>query len=131
MVKIGRNDPCPCASGKKHKKCCGGGFRPTITAAGGGVAAVSVDRRSMERPMAEIGRMLMEQEFGSSDEMYAYLGKTINDSNRAPASATHPARAGAGADFRSSGGYGRTARETGARGLGRFAGLRRCSRVTG
>ena len=22
--KIGRNDPCPCGSGKKHKKCCGG-----------------------------------------------------------------------------------------------------------
>jgi hypothetical protein len=22
--KIGRNDPCPCASGKKFKKCCGG-----------------------------------------------------------------------------------------------------------
>jgi len=22
-VKIGRNDPCPCGSGKKHKKCCG------------------------------------------------------------------------------------------------------------
>jgi len=21
--KVGRNDPCPCASGKKHKKCCG------------------------------------------------------------------------------------------------------------
>lgn len=21
-VKIGRNDPCPCGSGKKHKKCC-------------------------------------------------------------------------------------------------------------
>lgn len=21
--KIGRNDPCPCQSGKKHKKCCG------------------------------------------------------------------------------------------------------------
>ena len=21
--KIGRNDPCPCGSGKKHKKCCG------------------------------------------------------------------------------------------------------------
>ena len=20
--KIGRNDPCPCGSGKKHKKCC-------------------------------------------------------------------------------------------------------------
>jgi hypothetical protein len=21
--KAGRNDPCPCGSGKKHKKCCG------------------------------------------------------------------------------------------------------------
>jgi SWIM/SEC-C metal-binding protein len=21
--KIGRNDPCPCNSGKKYKKCCG------------------------------------------------------------------------------------------------------------
>ena len=23
--KIGRNAPCPCGSGKKHKKCCGAG----------------------------------------------------------------------------------------------------------
>ena len=22
MEKIGRNDPCPCGSGKKFKKCC-------------------------------------------------------------------------------------------------------------
>ena len=22
-AKIGRNDPCPCGSGKKYKKCCG------------------------------------------------------------------------------------------------------------
>ena len=22
-ANIGRNDPCPCGSGKKHKKCCG------------------------------------------------------------------------------------------------------------
>ena len=21
--KIGRNDPCPCGSGKKYKQCCG------------------------------------------------------------------------------------------------------------
>jgi len=26
--KVGRNDPCPCGSGKKHKKCCGA--PPTI-----------------------------------------------------------------------------------------------------
>jgi len=23
--KIGRNEPCPCGSGKKYKKCCGAG----------------------------------------------------------------------------------------------------------
>jgi len=22
-IKVGRNDPCPCNSGKKFKKCCG------------------------------------------------------------------------------------------------------------
>ena len=21
--RVGRNEPCPCGSGKKHKKCCG------------------------------------------------------------------------------------------------------------
>ena len=24
--KVGRNDPCPCGSGKKYKKCCGAGI---------------------------------------------------------------------------------------------------------
>ena len=24
--KIGRNDPCPCGSGKKYKNCCGRNF---------------------------------------------------------------------------------------------------------
>ena len=28
--KIGRNDPCFCGSGKKHKKCCGGNVSPEI-----------------------------------------------------------------------------------------------------
>jgi hypothetical protein len=22
MSKLGRNDPCPCGSGRKHKQCC-------------------------------------------------------------------------------------------------------------
>lgn len=26
--KVGRNDPCPCGSGKKFKKCCGAGGAP-------------------------------------------------------------------------------------------------------
>jgi len=34
MKKVGRNDPCPCGSGKKFKKCCessmlGGKFKAT------------------------------------------------------------------------------------------------------
>ena len=24
--KVGRNDPCPCGSGKKFKRCCGNGM---------------------------------------------------------------------------------------------------------
>lgn len=28
--KIGRNDPCPCGSGKKHKHCCLPGYAPSI-----------------------------------------------------------------------------------------------------
>ena len=24
VVKVGRNEPCPCGSGKKHKNCCEG-----------------------------------------------------------------------------------------------------------
>jgi len=23
IAKVGRNDPCPCGSGKKYKRCCG------------------------------------------------------------------------------------------------------------
>jgi SEC-C motif-containing protein len=24
LARVGRNEPCPCGSGKKYKKCCGG-----------------------------------------------------------------------------------------------------------
>jgi uncharacterized protein YecA (UPF0149 family) len=26
LRNVGRNDPCPCGSGKKYKKCCGQGL---------------------------------------------------------------------------------------------------------
>ena len=29
-VKIGRNEPCPCGSGKKYKRCCGANGPPTF-----------------------------------------------------------------------------------------------------
>ncbi|MFC3885599.1 SEC-C metal-binding domain-containing protein [Bacillus songklensis] len=25
MLRVGRNGPCPCGSGKKYKRCCGKG----------------------------------------------------------------------------------------------------------
>lgn len=30
MSKVGRNDPCPCGSGKKYKSCCAQQERPGI-----------------------------------------------------------------------------------------------------
>ncbi|NBU20588.1 hypothetical protein EBS43_04095 [bacterium] len=30
-AKTGRNEPCPCGSGKKYKRCCGVGAEPKIT----------------------------------------------------------------------------------------------------
>lgn len=31
FIKIGRNDPCPCGSGKKFKKCCLGKSANAVT----------------------------------------------------------------------------------------------------
>jgi hypothetical protein len=31
MARIGRNEPCPCGSGKKFKRCCGSPGKPEIT----------------------------------------------------------------------------------------------------
>jgi hypothetical protein len=42
--KIGRNDPCPCGSGKKYKKCCGSG-----SSEGGFVRRPEDDFPEMER----------------------------------------------------------------------------------
>ena len=33
--KVGRNDPCPCGSGKKYKKCHGAGGSPPPSETGG------------------------------------------------------------------------------------------------
>lgn len=61
--KIGRNDPCPCGSGKKYKKCCGAANIPSLPP----------DRRLMERNLRAIQKLMTKQNFGSVDEMNAYL----------------------------------------------------------
>jgi hypothetical protein len=53
--KVGRNDPCPCGSGRKYKKCCG---RPQPTRAGtpaeDGPEIAAVAKKSLTRPRLTI-----------------------------------------------------------------------------
>jgi preprotein translocase subunit SecA len=43
--KIGRNDPCPCGSGKKYKKCHGAAASPAAAATKSDRAAASPEKR--------------------------------------------------------------------------------------
>jgi tetratricopeptide (TPR) repeat protein len=78
MAKIGRNDPCPCGSGKKYKKCCGAGQRLAA------VPSPVFDPRSTEQAMAELSRMLLEGELASPGEMSAFLRQALDDSDWEP-----------------------------------------------
>jgi tetratricopeptide (TPR) repeat protein len=80
MAKIGRNDPCPCGSGKKYKRCCGASTSRVATAE----AAPLRDRRALERSLADVGRLLQEREFASIDEANAYLQELLADGGRIP-----------------------------------------------
>ncbi|MDP3062522.1 MAG: SEC-C metal-binding domain-containing protein, partial [Chloroflexota bacterium] len=61
--KVGRNDPCPCGSGKKYKKCCG--------ATGAGVPLP--DRRLMERHIRGLAGAFDRGEVGSVEEARTLL----------------------------------------------------------
>ncbi len=54
--KIGRNDPCPCGSGKKHKKCCGSATHPQVP------ADKEVDYFKLNREIAYQGSIGQERE---------------------------------------------------------------------
>ena len=49
MPKIGRNDPCPCGSGKKYKRCCMGKDQAAVQAKR---AAVQEDQRARSADLA-------------------------------------------------------------------------------
>jgi len=67
MTKISRNDPCPCGSGKKFKKCC-------LT--------------DMPSPASEVTQQLAStmagQDFASLEEMQAFLNQQVMDINEQP-----------------------------------------------
>jgi len=69
-VKTGRNDSCPCGSGKKYKRCC--------LAAGGHGARVAESVRD------DIDQALAGRDFGSLDEVNAALFEMATERNRAP-----------------------------------------------
>lgn len=51
MAKVGRNQPCPCGSGKKHKKCCG--LRQEIETRQTIQFATQARRRAIVDPLVE------------------------------------------------------------------------------
>ncbi|UWZ79716.1 SEC-C metal-binding domain-containing protein [Geoalkalibacter halelectricus] len=71
-MKIGRNEPCPCGSGLKYKKCCAD--RQTSDAPPGGTAAV----------MDEVHEQLKGRNFGSLEEANAFIAGYMQKRNQAP-----------------------------------------------
>jgi tetratricopeptide (TPR) repeat protein len=80
VTKIGRNDPCPCGSGKKYKKCCGAVPAASVEAA----APPPSGRWGTERALAEVTRLLSEKEFASPDEINAFLHQALSAPDRSP-----------------------------------------------
>ena len=76
-MKIGRNDPCPCGSGNKYKKCCAGKQQADEQPAG--VGAVT----------GELSELLQGQSFGSLDEANAFLNRHMRQRNQAPSDDFH------------------------------------------
>jgi len=70
-MKIGRNDPCPCGSGLKYKKCCAGN-----QSAGG-------QGNPVEPVMGELRELLKDKQFGSLDEANAFLRQHMQQRNNA------------------------------------------------
>jgi hypothetical protein len=72
MGDVGRNDPCPCGSGKKYKKCCLG--------QGGPAAPFSAGPGTMD----EIRELLQGRSFGSLKEAEAFVGWQMAKRNPVP-----------------------------------------------
>src|SRR3989304_4685714 len=71
-MKIGRNDPCPCGSGRKYKNCCH-------------------DRQVSGHPpsearevLNELGKMIKGQSFASLEELQAFTDRFMRQRNQAP-----------------------------------------------
>ena len=76
-MKTNRNDPCPCGSGKKYKKCCLG------------KQVGKPGPESMQEVMAEIRARLEGQPFSSLEEAQAELNRFMHTKNYSPVAEFH------------------------------------------
>lgn len=74
---IGRNDPCPCGSGKKFKHCCLG--KESSTAPGHGATGISEALRSA----------LEGRQFNSLEEAQAFVSRHAQEQNQRPRDEFH------------------------------------------
>lgn len=75
-AKVGRNDPCPCGSGRKYKKCCLGREDAPSTPTGG--------RGAAESALYDMHQAMEEREFSSVEEMNAFIQEYNQQRNRKP-----------------------------------------------
>lgn len=71
-METGRNDPCPCGSGLKYKKCCAD------------KQEASEHQSVMGTVMDELKGLLQGKSFGSLDEANAFLSQHTQQRNQAP-----------------------------------------------
>jgi hypothetical protein len=69
---INRNDPCPCGSGKKYKKCCLEKHQS------------SAQPEGVAETFTEVRQLLAGKEFASLDEVNAFLTTQMSKRNQAP-----------------------------------------------
>ncbi len=71
-MKIGRNDPCPCGSGKKYKKCCLTVASPTVNK--GRFVYTDLDNLSNQVPA-----LIKQQKYVEAEEVCQRLLKEFPD----------------------------------------------------
>jgi hypothetical protein len=70
--KVGRNDPCPCGSGKKAKKCCWDDIH----------RALNIDRRKVRKmPLENLEQLIYDLENNTYGEAYIRERSTIINDN--------------------------------------------------
>ncbi len=72
-MKIGRNDPCPCGSGKKHKRCCLNSQ-----------AAPSSPADPTAEVKADLNRFLEEKRFDSLEDLQEHVQSFNQQRNQTP-----------------------------------------------